>query len=184
MKSRSGWLKRTTEYNKQFKSGRKYFGIHKNQQSPNDLSEKRPQVSPLNQSIEPPKNKKFQSYTPKPMLKSHTPFQAILSEKSHLRESPTQEKPGFLRKFFSPLDPKPKSVNRIRPNYAEIDYTPLPEIGVFRNKSTSHAKPSPLFDFPLYQAFKQPRFPKNRPKINITNPITGIPLIEFPNRIF
>lgn len=182
MKSRSGWLKRTTDYNKQFKSGRKYFRIHKNQQSPDDLSEKRYQVSPLDHSIDPLRSKKLQSYTPKPM--SNSPFQAILSEKSFSRESPPQEKPKFLRKFFSPLDPKPKSVVRIRPNYAEIDYSSLPEIGVTRNKSTSHAKPSPAFDFPLYQAFKQPRFPKNRPKVNFTNPITGIPLIDYPSRIF
>lgn len=202
MKSRSEWLNKTRDYTKQFKFGRKYFKVHKNQQSPEELSRINESISPLNASLGAQRPMESYSFTPKPGIKPNasfrvnrvdnispkfpserevSPFFNRMEIKSTSKLVKDYEKPRIETKPFNlELLGKPKTNIKLRPLLERTEEKTMKEPPSVRNFSTPNYRPFSMLDLSSHPAFKQPRYPKNRPKLYMGNPITGILTTNSP----
>lgn len=189
MNSRSGWLNHTREYLKQDQIGKKFFKVHKNVHN-FDLSPK--SLTPIN-------NRKLD-------LSDHQDkLQIKLSEiRQDARLTPNlgriikdkDQEISNLRKMYKEATSKLKifETNKqskeeeiVRPSLASASYKKI-DINEMRlpvrqglisgnysvrNKSTHNYRPEHFQDFSFLNSV---RFTKNRPKIVLGNPITGIPI--------
>ena len=186
MKSRASWLNNTREYLKQDIPKKKYFKVHKNLHN-FDFSPK---------SLTPISNRKFQmpvesatpDLSPVKLLKPREvppALHQILKEKdseiSNLKQLYEEansrlknvENQRFVKKNLENLSiNSPK--RSLLPDLSVLHNSLVPN-KVTRNKSTQNYRLDTFTDFHL---LNQTRFTKNRPKIVLGNPITGIPLIN------
>jgi hypothetical protein len=68
----------------------------------------------------------------------------------------------------------PQIDNFIQEKSSNGNYTPLPDLNNKRNKSTPSCKYNLFPEMQNHSLFQQPTFTKNRPKIILGNPITGL----------
>ena len=201
MKSRSGWLKHTQEYAKREKTtGRKYFRVHKNHESPDPKLKNQDSVSPLNRSDAKLHLNESISFTPKPLKNLPISYMKYEDTQSLAKElQKKDEELRILRNLFNENDRRLKSVERFKPskdnlighNPSELSHAKetlkaniFPELKSNRNKSTTNCKNDSVLDLMMQSALMQPRYPKNRPKVFLTNPITGIPSSPILNSKF
>jgi hypothetical protein len=184
MQSRSYWLQHTRDYSKQ-NCGRRYYNIHKNHHSPHFSPEldTAKSVRMMNSSLIAP----ITSDTKFVKLKKNSNLLNPLSDTKNKQEIQQElikklEEQDLeiinLKKHFEETSQRIKSFERLK----LVEHTPrlnlLPELDILRNKSTPSTRPI-FLDLSTHPAFKQPRFPKNRPKLHFNNPITGIPMQNF-----
>ena len=189
MNSRSGWLNHTREYLKQDQIGKKFFKVRKNIHN-FDLSPK--SLTPLN-------NRKLDlsDHQDKMQIKLYeirqdarmTPnLGRIIKDKdqeiTNLRKM-YKEATSKLKIFESNKQSREEEI--VRPSLASSSYKRIDinEIKLpvrqglisgnysVRNKSTRKYRPDNFQDFSFLNSV---RFTKNRPKIVLGNPITGIPI--------
>ena len=202
MKSRSEWLRKTRDYTKQFKFGRKYFKVHKNQQSPEELARIRDSSTPLNASLHASRPLETYSFTPKPGMKPHVSFRENQAGNISPKSPREREMSPFFNKMEAKSSPKlfvdfekprteikpintellgkPRSIIKLRPLVERNEEKTMREPPPVRNLSTPNYRPFSILELSSHPAFKQPRYPKNKPKIYMSNPITGVPTFNTP----
>jgi hypothetical protein len=191
MSSRSGWLNHTRDYLKQNLMGKKYFKVHKNLHIV-ELSPK--SVSPINNRRQVPEENDHQ--IPLKLEKIARP-QGLTPDLGRMLKEKDSEIRN-LRKLYHEATSKLQGISssketpvNLRSDLASSSFKKIqldenssifrPMVGshnfTTRNKSTQNARGE---KFPDFSALNSVRFTKNRPKLVLSSPITGIPL-NFPN---
>jgi nucleotidyltransferase/DNA polymerase involved in DNA repair len=183
MNSRAKWLNYTRDLLKQDIPKKKYFKVHKNLHN-FDFSPK--SLSPLNKKTDSTPDMHNPSLIPLHQLKTietSKNLNRILKEKD--------SEISNLKQLYEEANSRLKKVENERFIQGNLDFlqispkksvlpdlSPSPKLDslkVSRNKSTLNYRPEVFSDFPH---LNQTRFTKNRPKLILGNPITGIPLIS------
>ena len=186
MKSRASWLNNTREYLKQDRPKKKYFKVHKNLHN-FDFSPK--SLTPIsNRKLHMPAESTTPDLSPIKVLKTldvSPTLHQILKEKDsqisnlkQLYEEANSRLKNVENQRFVKMNLENLSINSpkrsILPNLSVLNNSLVPT-KVTRNKSTQNYR---LDSFNYFHILNQTRFTKNRPKIVLGNPITGIPLIN------
>jgi hypothetical protein len=213
MNSRSSWLQRTRDYAKSIQ-GRKYFIIHKNQHNLELAADSSLAKSPTTEKSLKSIKGDHSSHTPLPQRSSISPVKLLTDDKNltlKLKEKDNEIK--LLRQLYDETNRKLQSVEQTRkiegnlkildtgsPSVRERKIVlpeierntrftenekllQMPEFEKMRNKSTPNNKPYLYIDL-QHSLFNQPKFTKSRPKLVLSNPITGIAPSLSQNRNF
>ena len=175
MNSRCIWLQETREYLKQDIPKKRYFKIHKNLQSPDQSPKHSPDTTPRALSI--PNNAYKSISDPIKPNPSSLDYDHLIKKKDSEIKT--------LQNLYSEANNRFKSLEKtlfIKPNPYSLNSFRKPSINLIsplkttmkppsRTKSTlNYRKPNPE-NSSIHQ-----RLLKNRPKIVLSSPITGLPL--------
>lgn len=199
MNNRSSWLHHTRDYLKQDLKGRRYYRVHKNYHDHSPFADEK---SPTNQTRK-LREEQSSTPSPTHIIKlKNSTFKP--SEDKDLTQVLIKKDTelNLLRQLYNEANEKLRTVEKIRfiegnlknlptndkkspPRLPQIDsfiqekssngnHTPLPELNNKRNKSTPSCKYNIFPEMQSHSLFQQPVFTKNRPKIILGNPITGL----------
>lgn len=187
MKARSEWLNHSPNGDST-SFGKKRFPVHKNKNSSQFQQVIYPSTSPIRRSlpsiVESTKKIRIKELTKEVEVQVETDQISRLEQQ--LKDKETQL--SIMQNIFN------HSTNRVKENNSRIDYeifrrqktdsnveenTPVASGNresslVIRNSSLPTIRSSKFIDYAHHPAFIQPKFTRSRPKIILTNPITGV----------